>query len=415
MARKPRQIPRRDDWVEVEEFPLADGSGRSTIAWMNVITNERATLVKGTHPIDNPNAVSAPNALPALIGGGNEQPDDDPDSEPDDEESAVDSVTRFLRGGAVGGGRADVKVYRKRPDGLGYCTQYTPDEFLEGGHNMIREQWGAGKYKVILYATNPEGRNYARRASQEIVIEESKAPAKTGDENGAVTRLLERMDSRLAALETNRPDPSAQIMQTLAMMKAMREAMGVSNAPAAPAVDPMMQLASTFKMMKMLREEIEPAQTPDDPLLAIAPKAMDLLSAALSQNNQQGALPQIAAAPMPTMQQLPQPVPAPATAQSEDDEMQIKFALWWLKSQAAKNADATEVAEKIYDESPDDVLAIIESDEWWPALLNLDASLAAHETYLKTVREKLLAIIAEESADDPERIGAGVRDSDKAA
>ena len=128
-----------------------------------------------------------------------------------EERDAIDSVMRMLRGGAFSAGRADVKLYRKRPDGqLEYCAKYSPEEFLEGGHDLIREQWGPGRYQVILYATNEAGKNYARRAMNEVNIAQPPAvAAKPANESDRVLSLLERMDSRIAQLETSKPDPMA--------------------------------------------------------------------------------------------------------------------------------------------------------------------------------------------------------------
>jgi len=398
MARKPAYKAQRKDWAELERIELSDGT--IAVKWHNVVTGEDATLREGNHPIENPNAVALPAPMVSPAAFAPTERDTSDDDEVDDERDAVDSVMRMLRGGTFSGGRADVKLYRKRPDGaLEYCGKYTPEEFLEGGHDLIREQWGAGRYQVILYATNEEGRNYARRAMNEVNIAQQPASAikSAGGEQDRVIALLERMDRRIEQLEHVKPiDPAAQMAGVFALMKGMREAMGIdrvaSPAPAPVVVDPIANIKTTLELIEMLREQANPKPEPDDPLSIIAPKALELLGKFADQRDQP-------VQPLPQIQTQPitQPLPQLATEQSGDD-MKIKLALAWLKAQAAAKADPVDTAETIWQFVPDEVIAFLRTDQWTQLLLQADASLGASLDWLAAVRTALLKIADEESA-----------------
>lgn len=411
MARKTAYKPQRKDWTEMESFELADGG--TVTKWLNIITSEEATLREGVHPMDNPNAIGLPAPMQSapVPMVSNDVDDDTIDDVENDERDAVDSVMRMLRGGTFAAGRADVKLYRKRSDGgLEYCSKYTPEEFLEGGHDLIRESWGPGRYQVILYATNEAGKNYARRAMNEVNIAQPPINAgKPATESDRVLSLLERMDSRIAQLETNKPDPTAQMMQTLALMKAMREAMGINNAPApAPAaVDPMQSIKSTLELIEMLKDQANPKPEPDDPFSVIAPKAIDLLSSVMKQNQQPEMLPQIQHAPLAMAQPIAQPITQPEMQPQESEEqMQIKLAAFWLKSQATANADPSDTAETAWQFVPDEVVAVLRTDQWLQFLTQVDPALGAHAVWLSSVRDALLKIADEESAEEsaPENV-----------
>lgn len=415
MARPAKAKPRRDDWVEVEKFTLGDGSGRTAVKWQNVITGEVATLGLDKHPLDNPNAVTVGVQQTALLPapGFSDGADDGEDDEEIPEESAAETLRRVLQGFSDND-RANVKVYRMKREGLEYCSEYPADVFLQGGNELIRDEWGAGQYRIILYATNPATGKYVRRTAQTIAIAEKKTasvPAAVGSD--ALVNALNALNSRLAALENNRPDPSQTMMQTLAMFKAFSEAIPkpAAQSVAVAPVDPIAQMMQTLQLIDMLKDRAEPRQEPDDLLTSIAPKALDLLGGIL---NKQGAQPQTESLPMietnlptvpaPLTLAHPAPQSSPEPAQVSPDQEMIQLAISWLILRARTNADIEETAEFVFEKAPDEVLAVLQTEQWFDALREVDARFAQHRDYFDRVRARVLEIMREES--DPQDPGA---------
>ena len=172
-------------------------------------------------------------------GAGTESaPPDDDGQLIDYEETAVDRVARMLDSLSKDD-RASVKLYRVMPGTAKreWCKDYTPADFEAGGLAMIRKEWGAGQYEIRLYGSHPATGNFGVIARDTINIAESMnqtvaAPAV----NNELAQVLKSMQDQQAALIEaikQRPDPMQGMKETLGLMVMMREAMGISNQPAA--------------------------------------------------------------------------------------------------------------------------------------------------------------------------------------
>lgn len=405
MATPRKKAPRRDDWAEVETFALADG--RDVIRWQNLLTNETATLAPGVHPLDNRNAIVAVSAPQIDL-----QPDSD-DETPDDDESSADRVAEFLRGSS-GLKRADVHISRIKPDGTqAHCVKMPAEEFETMGLDGLRARFGAGKFQVMLYAERPQDNRYVRRALQIFDLEEIRDANPVAAPSSDIVRLIDRMDQRLNAIEAAKPDPMENMRATLTMMTLMREAMGLTAQPAQPApqqqspLNAIKEIAAVLAIVKDIRKEIEPpAPDDDDPLTKIVGQFAPILSAALSKPETSApALPMIQANPLPpiidpTPQTTQETVPQ-AQADVEDATMQQQLVVYYLLSSAQNNADIDDVAGMIYDKAPDDLFEVIESDQWWQAMLQLSPKFAPHQAYFERVRNRVIEIAREEEKETP--------------
>lgn len=396
---RPRKIARRDDWHMTEEVQLADG--RAAMLWNNIVTGEVATLLKGVHPMDNQNAIVA--MPPPDV----DEPDDGSDNEP--EMTAAERVAMMLRGLDDADDKATVRVYKVLEDSkfgaLGWCRVYTPQEFEQSGLDLIRDEFGPGKYQIRLYGPRPGSNQFSCRAREtvEIVKTEPKSAAAI---DPALAQILSRMNEKLDAVAAApRVDPTEQLKQTLSLMTMMREAMGMNQTqPQPPSQSNMIaDLLKTVQAMRTIREEIEPPQVPDDPLAAVLPKVIDLVSAATQHQPQQNP-----AAPLPALTVPPSFAAAPSQQQPQaqpqaqpetEDEMQLMFraAVALLNRRAAENSDVEESAEMVYENAPDELFAVLHRDNWFELLTEVAPSVKPFRDWYSRVRDAVLKIEAEES------------------
>lgn len=397
MAKKPAADP-RSKWISFgpdEENPDA-------INWNNIETGEIVSMPKGMHPLDARNvpAVVTPTASTVASSLGL---DDDP---PPDEESAVDRIMVALRGSDAAG--AEVKIYRVRDDGkLGFCKTYTPEEFAEGGLDLLARQWGSGQFEVRMYGRRASDNRFSVLMRQRVLIEEIQEPAAPvgGD---ALAQLLARMDQRLAAIEqAPRVDPMAQIQQTVALISTMRSAFEPpAPPPATSPADMVRQMAETMALMRQMRDEIEPSPEPSDPLAASLPKLLDLVAAA------QARPAESADAPLPSVVSPfahPAPhagLPAPAESaqnapvQSFEEPDMSALAVAYLVSLAKANADVDEAADLVYSKAPDDLLALLKAAHWFDVVATQFPTIAPHRAWFTRLRDAVLTIEAEENGAD---------------
>lgn len=399
MARKPRVAPRRDDW-HGEPFELADGA--PAVLWRNIVTGEQATLREGVHPLDNQNAITV---LPPPDA---DEPDDGSEDEP--EFTAADRVTAMLRGiSETPDGKASVKVYKVREDSktLVWCADYTPTAFEEGSLEMIRSQWGAGRYEIRVYGQR-RTKGWGVLAAERLEISEPLQNPVAPIVDSGLASVLAKMNEKIDALAAApRIDPSEQIKQTLGLVAAMRDAFGSNQPPPAPqsSVSMIKELMTTIHAMKAIRAEIEPPEVPDDPLAASLPKILELIGAA-SRQSEPHPFPAVA---VPNSMQNPVALAAPALPsenqkpaanETGEDSMIIAFksAVALLNLKAASNGDIEEAAELVYENAPDDLFEILRAENWFDALAQVAPAIVPFREWYTKLRDRVLAIDDEENS-----------------
>lgn len=344
-------------------------------------------------------------------------PDDD-DFDDDNEVTPVDRLTEMMR--ETGDGKARLKVYRQDPRTkvFEFCCEYMPEQFEEGGLDMLRRDWGPGSYQLKLYATHPNSNKFVIRATQAVTLAQmnSTAPvaiaAPSGDDR-ILTAILEGQNRLLEAL-TNRPqvDPAEQITKTLGLMTAMREAMGLNNQPQQKT--PVAEIVEAIKELKNASELIsgkEEKEDSTDKMLSLGGEVIGLIKNGL------GGQPAQTAQPFPQLS-VPASLTAPAenpiqpAIDPEDDEMleQLLFVNKLKKQFIPLAGDDTKIEEAALfldektPESLDGLLAMMEQPTWFellqtaapqylPALVPV---VTTHREWLTKVRDRLLELLKEE-------------------
>jgi hypothetical protein len=366
--------------------------------------------------MDNQNSIAV---FPSMPPPDVDDPDDGSEDEP--EMTSADRIAAMLRRvGDSPEGKASVRLYRIKEDskGLSWCANYSPVAFEEGDLEMIRKEWGPGRYEIRLYAPNPATGKWGVRAAERLELE-TPAPTSTsvataGD--SALAAVLTKMNEKIDALAVApRVDPAEQIKQTLGLITAMREAFGANQQPREQSTgSAMREIMQTIQAMKAIRTEIEPPSEPSDPLAASLPKILELIAAASHQPAQPLptlAVPASMQTPALTATPAPARVPAPAANETtlsnlkatEEESMQLAFtsAVTLLNLKAAAKADIEEAAELVYGNSPDDLFEILRAENWFETLTQAAPSIAPFRDWYTRVRDRVLAIDAEESATNP--------------
>jgi len=383
---RPRKVPDpREDWVSYG--PTKDADDVDAIGWNNVKTGEVVALPPGVHPVE---ASTAAHALALRPNAGDIDSDDE---ELPEEESPVDRIRAQLHGS--NDPKASVKLYRVRPDGvLGFCRSYTPDEFDLGGLDLLARQWGPGTYRVRLYAQNPKTNKTSLYANELVQIEESAEPLPAAAaEPSTLSRLLEKMDQRLSAIEAAKPDPMAEMQRTLALFSTVKEILAPPPAPAQPSpASTIKEVAEMFGLLKMVREEIEPPPPPpDDPLSAALPKMLDIIAGAQKSDPEQSL-------PMVNVPALSPPEKTGQNAANENTEPDMtQVAFQWLTALAKTDADIEQPADMIYEQAPDELIALLKAPNWFDQLAAIHPKIAPFRAWFTKLRDRVLQIYSEEN------------------
>lgn len=339
---------------------------------------------------------------------------DDQEIIDDDEETAA---TRKLRAAlaVAGSDRVRVKLYRfdaKAKGGRVWCADYSPDEFETGGMAMIREQWGAGDYELrIINSQGVAGKSQFTIAAPLVPFPVAGGASNAG--NDALRLVLEQQGKILEALSA-RPDPAAQLMQTFALMKTAREAMGMDSAPAVASVNPMEMFTQVLTMVReaktTAREIVGDDDKPDsDNPLSMLPQVLDTVKSVVNSQRPQAAE-QIAPIEVPASvarvarAQVPAPSSAAPVAQKETSESEpkeirkLRRTLDMLVSMAECGDEIDDGAEVVYLQCPDELLEHLGTDQWWPLLMQFAPGVEPFHEWFPKVRDRVLAMLADDDA-----------------
>lgn len=393
--RKPRpqpgsdEPPRPDDWTSLGEIEV---NGQTRVKWANVVTGEEVLIGVGLHPHNVPNAL-------AVI----ESPEPEPDSELDDfedTETATDRVALLLQGYEEGQGRAEVKIYKIKATGESYCAGLKPAEFEAAGLDYIRNNWGAGRYRITLYATNPSTRKFARRGTQFVELEAGPAdlaaaapPAATPE---AIAQAVAASLATVLAPLVQAPQAKDPLEEMARVARLMREI----NPPAPPpppapsAVSQIKELMAVLSVGKEIREMIDPPPPPEDALSAALPKMLEIVGSAVAGQQQPRPVP-IPAAELPA-------VAVPQSMQQTDEPENPELAMFKmyvsiLNARAKAKADVEESAEQVYEMAPDDLFAMLKLENWFAELCKLVPTIEPHREWYEKVRVRVLEMEKEDN------------------
>lgn len=326
--------------------------------------------------------------------------------------------------------RIKVRLYRidTRNGGLQFCNEYTPEEFEAGDLPMIREQWGPGHYEIRVYgpkAIVTKGRVQIAPLANPSATAPVSAPSAESSAVAEMMRTLAEGQAALLAALTQRPDPAAEMMRTMELMRAMREAMGIGAAAPAPApaapVSQISEILAAFRELREASKEFAPGgDKPEEPsIMELGGKVVELVSTAMANRNAAptgDALPPMAippslAAPVdrsanPSTAGAAAAAPIPA-GEAQEESVQIlvlKGLFAGLIEKAAKGEPPEKGGEYIADKMPDELIQFIELPNWFDILSKFAwwarGDLATHREWLTKARDHAVQLLNEEGGED---------------
>ena len=332
------------------------------------------------------------------------------------EETSTDRVATLLDL-AAGDDRAYVAVYRINKGVREYCRKYAPNEFEDGSFDMIREAFGAGEYELRLYGTHPDNGKFVVRKLTRISMAESKPTADAAGIPSGLAQMVQTisqgqqqmLDALVQMKQQPQKDPMEEMTKMLSMMTMMRQAMGLDNQPQQKSS--IGEIVSAIKELRGAAAEVLPEKN-DEPesLMGMLPKVLDIVS-----QSQQAQAPQgVAAMPQGMTMQSPQTgvlstVTLPSTfaaapqpqATPEDDDMN-PFQAMKLRSYAKHlvefaetNAPIDNAAQYVYENIPDALIDIMETDSWFAVFSAVYPAVKPHQAYLSQVRDAALKLFEE--------------------
>jgi hypothetical protein len=374
--------------------------GRLYVRWLHSETGEVRHVPEGLHPEGQQNAASFP--APVAF--------DEPAME-----TATDRVAAMLHS-VSGADRAEVKLYRDDNGSLDYCAQFTPDEFENGSFEIIRARFGPGAYELRMYSAHPETGKYGLRARTKIKIAKEALPQlNNAGMPGGLAQVLEAMarsqqqmmDAIVSLKSAPQKDPAEEMAKMFGLMSSMREAMGITNQPAAP----QSSIGEILKAVRELREvsqEINPPKDEKEPgLMDMLPTVLDLVKGA--QANQaapmvgmyqpnHGAvlspvtLPASMHTPTPVQEHetalQPAPEPEPLDAQTLT-AIKLTAYLSTIVKMAEENKPPQEAADFLGEHLPDEMFELLELPNWFDLLAAYAPAVAPHKEWLLKVHPLL--------------------------
>jgi hypothetical protein len=335
------------------------------------------------------------------------------DDEPPPELTATDRVASMLEL-AGEDERAKVSLYFMDPKTKkeAWCEDYSPADFEAGGHAMIREKWGPGEYMVKLYGTinGKAGKpGYGLRRAARVTIQPDRSgsvsvmPHQQSSELSQVLAMLAEGQQRLLEALTTRPDPMANLKETVGLMAMMREAMGINAAP--PATSSIKELLQGLQALKEARSLIEPEQPDPDNLMSMLPKVLETVTAVVGAQRAQASqvpMPE----PVPTLTPPPSIAAAPAAPPESPHQPSSEADMIFLLKQALKplidmanaaqvdpaGADIEPALDYVCDKLPDDMAQVLEQPEWFEMLSRFVPEVTSHKVWFTRVRGAYLAL-----------------------
>jgi hypothetical protein len=312
------------------------------------------------------------------------------------------------------GDRVKVMLYRFTATGQrSFCCNYTPEQFEQGDFELIRDEWGAGRFEVRMV-----GKAGLMDRPREIEIAEGKPRAPVAvQQNSELAQIMRTMaegQSAILAALSQRPDPAAQMQQTIALMAGMRDAMGLNAAPAvptAPAQSPSAMLKEMAETMSLLKDIAAKEAPPSDDPMAMLPQILGIVQGAMSQRGApvpSGAVPMIAAPA--SLQTNPATLGATAPAEPQGDDvnplqtLMIRGFVQKLVSMAAKGESPEAGGTFVYEKLPDEALALLDMPNWFEILAQFEPSAKVHQAWFEAAHACAMRELANDAREDAEGV-----------
>lgn len=346
-------------------------------------------------------------------------PDDDDDINPaspppPDEQDSPPSLADRIRAMSTHEDidRVKVKVYRRIPGRttLEWCADYSVPDYEQGELAMLRDDWGPGDYQIRVYSA---GRGIMLRDDIRVAASlrrnnpeptPAPAPAQTS-ELAEVVRMLAEGQSRILEALQSRPDPTAQLQQTLGLMSTMREAMGLNNPPPPPppASDPgamLGQLVGAIRTLREVSQEVAPPAPDTDNPLSMLPQVLDLVKTGMGQQQHP---PMLGHEPV-------QPLQVPGTFanaddhEGDDDMRMPNLGMLALRGQLAKLVKMAQAGEDpkagglfVAEHLPDELIPALRSEAWFEMMQPFYAGIVHFKPWLTEARAEAIRLLDAQS------------------
>lgn len=350
---------------------------------------------------------------PAVVDGMIPWPTGEVDDDDDSEQTTVDRVIGMLANSG-GAERAYVRVSRVLGGKVEFCTKYSVADFEAGDLAMIRDHWGPGEYQLQVYGMQPGTNRFVILTRETVLVAAPRTPvaaaaAPVSDLAAYMQQMADSQRELLRAI-TERPqvDSMASMRETLAMMTMFREAMGLGASGGGAPKNALADVVAAMRELRAVSEEINPpAREPG--LMGAVEKMLPLIQAGLAQHQQRAAVATPAAPALPSPQP-PAASPAPATPdlatsqpETEDvnaiDMIKLKGHLATLVAMARAEGPIDTAAQLVYDELPDLVIALMESDKWFDDFVQVAPEAKPFEAWFQKVRTAAQALFDEPEGD----------------
>jgi hypothetical protein len=342
---------------------------------------------------------------------------DEPEPEP--EQSDVDRVSEMLST-SVGFARSSLKVFKVENGIQSFCDSYDPQQFEDGDFSMIRADYGAGRYKMMLYGADPVTNKFSLRRRVEVTISEKKSDGKNAAPiDSGMTQLLtsiaqgqEKMLNALVEMkQAPQRDPMDELTKMMALMTTMREAMGL-NAPQQSQKSSISEIVTAVRELREVSSEISPDKGGDGDLSAMLPQVLSIIQSGMEKNSQPA--PPGFMAPLAIPQSLqgvanqPQSVANPQQnenvanpQQSEGENMNfttmlaLRGYLATLTQMAVDNKPFADGAMLVYEKLPDELVELMAHDNWFYLLAMVAPDVKKYPDWMKLARDAALSMFDE--------------------
>lgn len=403
---------RLGDWEMTEDLESSDGY---TI-WENSQTAVSVKLAGGLKPTKKILDTLAMN-----------MPDMSPNPHQDDNVSSGDlieadesPVTRVLTilGASDRNGRAEVKVYRQLAhSGERYCGMFTPEQFEMGDIELIRKNWGGGRYRIAVYGTTAKtdeygnaikhGGKFTRMGQQYVEIEEMRLEAVTapgsggGVGNDALTQLLTQMNNRINEL-SQAPQTAAaapDMMEQFERFARIQKMMG-GETKKQTVVEQIKEMEAMLGLRKKLDSERGDGDGKEKTMMDLAGDVLPLLKEIVSGNGnnaQAQQIPQLVTPPALAAVQTQEPIQSTGEDEVNAGETFMLNIMVGAILQAAERGDPTEkhapgLAEKL----PTEAEEILDNPLWFEMLCETlpkrAVELKKHQAWFSKLRDEIIAV-----------------------
>lgn len=345
-----------------------------------------------------------------------------PQSIEEQEETSSDRVATLLDL-AAGDERAYVAVYRINKGVREYCRKYAPGEFEDGQFDMIRATFGSGEYELRLYGTHPENGKFVVRRLTRISMAEVKPGAELNAMPNGMNQIMQTiaagqqqmLDALVAMKQQPQKDPMEEMTKMLSMMTMMREAMGLNQQQQAQQRSSIAEVVDAIKELRGAAAEVLPEKEEETGLMGMLPKVLDIVNQGQQAQQQApqmpmhqptgGAVLSPVTLPPGFAQAAPAHTPAHTPAETETDEdddmnpfhaLKLRGYAKRLVEYAAATAPVEEAAQFVYDNLPDPLIDIMETDSWFAVFCAAYPAVKPHRDYLQKVRDAALEMFNEQ-------------------